>query len=185
MTLRFDQIRSLRGQVVATALLFVFSLPIAVGVVFARPYFEKYLEEKYAPVDQQFEKRLRPLIDSLEQDRRDGKGLDEEQLRQRDLDLQSCKLEDKRRIYEDWVQRHAPGRLRTVRKLAELDPDNFLAWAEQSVICGNALQRRAGLAFLVSSEHPASAGKLDRLAAWARRRHLSDVAGEVDSARSR
>jgi hypothetical protein len=177
-----DQIRSLRGQIIATALLFACSLPIAVGVIFARPYFEKYLQEKYTSDHRQFDSNLKSLVDSFEEDIRDGVGLTEGGKRQRDDELKMSSLENKRKIYEDWILRHQPNRARTVRRLAVLAPDDFLGWAELTIVCGNESQRQAAFRFLELSESPLVTKKLLHLATWARRTHRAEISAEIDEA---
>lgn len=179
-----DHIRSLRGQVMATGLLFVCSLPIAVGVMIARPYFEKYHQETYTSNNQPLDPHLNSLIESLEDDTREGMRLTESETERRDQELKMISIEMRRRIYETWIQGRRSAGPKTTRRLSMLFPTEFLQWAELSVVCGNAAQREAAFKFMQRSESPAIPEILCRLSIWAKRNHRSEISAEIEHFRS-
>ena len=170
---------------IATATLFAACIPISIGVVLARPQFEKYLKESYNADYSKFSPELRSLVDSIEKDFRDGRQLTTRESFERDQELTRLTLEIKRQIYEDWIRRQTLERARSARKLAQVDPELFLGWAEQTVVCGDAPQRRAALDFLEFSKNPSAARHLERLLAWARRCKMQALAAEIDATRVR
>lgn len=173
--MKLPKIRSLQGQLLATASLFVACLPIAVAVILCREKFEQHMYEKYAANHSQFSADLKLLIEHVET----GVTAQERE------SLANLALQQKQQIYEDWMQRQEPPRPNTPRTLVAVDPGFYLARAEQTVVCGNSQQRSLALEFLEKSESSLVRPRLDRLIRWAEQRQLPDWPQKIAAARNR
>jgi hypothetical protein len=164
--------RTLRGQLLLTAGLFLCCVAIAVGMVSQRWLYESYMAEKYLGQRSQLSSGAKELADLVNRGKTDEKAY--------------ARLSPSERIilYEIWMQAGEEASKMAPRALAQMDPEFYLHRAEQTVVCGNVVQRGLALEFLRLSEADCSE-RLDRLAAWAERRRREDWLLEIEEARQR
>ena len=172
--MKLPKIRSLQGQLLATASLFVACVPIAVAVILCRGKFEQHIVEKYAANHAQFDGDMKLLIEHAET----GVTAQERE------SLNNLSLQQKQQVYEDWMQRRDPPRPNTPRTLVAADPDFYLARAEQTVVCGGSEQRSLALEFIERSNSSLARPRLERLIQWAEQRRLPDWPAKIVAVRN-
>ena len=173
--MKLHKLRTLKGQLLATGSLFVFSLPIAIAVILCRGNFEQHMYEKYSANYSQFDNDLKSLIERLET----GVSPEDREM------LSRLSPQQKVHLYEDWLQRRQPPRPNTPRTLVEADPSFFLARAEQTVVCGGPDQRMLALDFLEKCGSSQVDARLERLARWAEQRKLPEWPEKIQAVRER
>ncbi|MBL8813279.1 MAG: hypothetical protein JNM43_24135 [Planctomycetaceae bacterium] len=171
--MKLDSIRSLEGQLLAIACLFVACIPISGAVIFLRPKFERAMSEAYTASSAAAHDELKQLAAQLEDPAADPTQVHDA--------IVKLAAPEKEWLYQDWVTHPEPERVITVARLIEADPDYFLHRAEQTVVCGSEDQQKLGLRFLALSEHPSVAVRLQHLLRWTRQRHLPDAPDRIQS----
>lgn len=173
--MNYSKIRSLQGQLWATASLFVACVPIAIAVILCRGKFEQHMYEKYAANYANFDGGLKELIDHAET----GVSPHEREA------LVNLTLPQKQQVYEDWMLRRDPPRPITPRMLVAADPDFYLGRAEQTVVCGDSVQRALALEFIQNSGSSLAWPRLDRLIRWAEQRQLPGLPEKILAVRNK
>jgi hypothetical protein len=146
---------------------------LAIGIATQRPWFESFVQEKYTAQYDELPALVQETAEAAaagEVDREKFKRLPESQ---------------RLALYEDWMIRREPDRPRAAKALADVAPRLYLDRAERTVVCGDDDQRHRAMEFLTLCGRPEAAEKLYKLAAWARRRALSNLGDELEAAARR
>lgn len=170
--MNIKDLRTLRGQLWLTAGLFGGCLVLAGIIVSQRTWFESLVAEKYVASSNALSPAGRKVAAAFA----DGQIPDE--------DLHKLTLEDRRCLYEIWMQGDR-GSAAFARAMVEADHDYFVRCAEQTVVCGNPSQRARALELMEISHSSAAQEALARLANWARRRNRTDWIQEIEQVRLR
>lgn len=169
--MKLDSIRTLEGQLLAIACLFVACIPISGAVIFLRPKFERAMSEAYTASSTAAQNELRQLAAQLEDPAADPTQVHDA--------IVKLAAQEKEWLYQDWVTHPKPERVITVARLIEANPEYFLHRAEQTVVCGSAEQQTLGLRFLALSEHPSVVSRLEHLLRWTQQRHIPDAPDRI------
>ena len=159
-----QDLRTLRGQVLLMAGLFLACAVAALLIVSQRPRFERAVRERYGTLSAS----LKETADAAAA----GK-LDQEAF---------TRLANSERLalYDDWMTR-ADASEQTPRALVSGDPMLYLSRAEKTLLCGNAEQRAKAVKFLALSGSREALPILTTMQDWARRRdtHLASQLSEA------
>ncbi|MBP88801.1 MAG: hypothetical protein CMJ64_19165 [Planctomycetaceae bacterium] len=177
-----SEIRKLKMQLVLVGGLFVFCIATAIVIVNNRPFFEKYLLEKYKPLPT----NLIPLAQKME--------------KTGEVPEVFGRLTEKQQgaFYEHWMTL-AEVEKDTPKMLVSVAPSLHIARVEQTLVCGSQEQRTRALRFVelgfvelgfesalvqsgsgVSTNNSEVLSMLGRIDGWATRRRLSSFRTEVD-----
>lgn len=160
------ELRTLRGQLLLTAGMFAGCVVISAVVVFARPWFESFLLEKFkVPLDK-YPESVRQLTTAAAE----GK-IDKDK-------FYRLLPDDRELLYEAWLRSEQPSP-RTPRALAAVDATFYSVRAEKTVVCGDGPQRARALEFLVKMQSPETKAVLERLLEWADRRNLPELREQI------
>jgi hypothetical protein len=167
------QMRSLPVQGLLVLGLFLGSTALAIGMVSQRWRFESHLKESYAPPKGELSDPAKKTMQAFSRD-------------EPAVDLWAYLNDVERRaVYCDWFKNLAPDRIPEVRCWRETDEDYFVTCAERTAVCGNAEQRKIGLALLEGCSSARSEPALQRLAAWAAHACRSELLGAVQETQNR
>jgi hypothetical protein len=163
-----QEIRTLRGQLVLMAILFVGSLALAVFMAVNRSFFEKYIEEKYGAMPAS----AQPLAERAETGRFDES--DKEKF---------AGLSDSERLalYDDWMSREESS-AGTPRALIDVAASLYITRAERTIVCGSEDQKRRALRFLELSRSREAIPVLRKAHRWAVRRGSEELAARIADA---
>jgi hypothetical protein len=144
-------------------LTFLVAAGLATAAATQRPWFEKYVREKYAPTADNIDRVGRQLTDM-------AAGVEA---------VRALSSADRGALYEGWMQASDwPGLAAAI--MVRADPEFYGARARRTLVCGAAEQKQRALEFLKISAHPAALGVLERCReqALSRRSHaLANAAG--------
>src|SRR5687768_6887954 len=160
-----QEIRTLKGQLLLLAGLFLGSAGLAVALAVSRPLFERHQAETYKPLPA----HLAPLAESAAA----GGHVDRAAFDKLPADARLA-------LYDDWMLRPEPPPPATPAALVAADPALYLSRAERTLVAGNDSQRERALKFLELSGSPKAVPVLERAGEWARRRNLPDLAGRIE-----
>ena len=161
------EIKKLRGQLLLLGIVLAGAAVLAVGIVVARPFFERHLKEKYADLPPAHQ----PLIEQAV-----AGNITAERWRQTPLEVRLL-------FYDQWMKQ--PDRPASwPQTLVRLDAQTFVERVERSLVNGDASQRELALEFLKVGQVPREQGRqmLHRVLEWATRRRLDDVAQRMRKA---
>ncbi len=176
-----DEIRSLRGQMLATACLFLGCIPLSATVILCRSKLERSMSESYTANYAMFSESQKQLLEQIENS---NSQTEDEHSKVQTAIL--CLLpEHKELIYQDWTIRRDPARPATPGQLVAADEAFFLRRAAQSVVCGDSQQRARALEFIELCASPRNIDCLQRLADWARHRQLREAYAQISAALDR
>jgi hypothetical protein len=163
------ELRTLRGQFMLLALMFLGSAAGAVVLASQRGFFEKHIDEKYTPLPE----ALRKLAEGAGEGRLNG------------AEFEKLTPPERLLLYDDWMARVEEGPASTPKVLLAADPQLYLARLERSLICGRPEQRRRALRFAELGGNRDAAPVLERVRTWARRRARTELAADVEAALER
>lgn len=144
--------------------MFAGSVALAVMIATQRPFFEKFIEEKYG----QLPANLKTLADGAA-----GSGKIEAEAFSR------LTAEERLLLYDDWMTRPEPPPQRTPAALVAADPGLYLARAERSLVGGNVSQKTRALKFLELAGAKEAVPLLRKARQWSIKRRTPDLTAKI------
>ncbi|MEL6109463.1 MAG: hypothetical protein AAFU85_25930 [Planctomycetota bacterium] len=151
-------------QLLLVLKLFVACIVAAGCLVFYRGWVEGFMDEDYQSPPQS----LQATIDAVKLRQPIQKAYDE------------VPKEDRVYLYDYWMATE-PINSQLPGELLRLDPNVFLARAERTLVSGSPEQRVKALRFFELGDHPGAIAVLEKAEAWARRRKLQELAGQIEA----
>lgn len=155
----------LRGQLIVLGVVFLGGLVLAAVMATQRPWFESFVREKYQADYASYPGPLRRAVDALAADK----------LAQ--IDFERLGPDQRRQLYEDWIERSDVPRLAVPRRLTLWAPKYYLQCAEKTVVCGSPDQQKRAAQFLQLCDCREAKAVLQRLTQWADERQLAELRG--------
>ncbi len=153
----------LRGQLIVLGLVFLGGLVLAAVMATQRPWFESFVREKYQVGYASFSEPLRRAVDVLAADK----------LAQ--VDFEKLGPDQRRQLYEDWIERSDVPRLMVPQRLTLWAPKYYLQCAEKTVVCGSPNQQKRAVQFLQLCNCREATEVVQRLAQWSDKRQLVEL----------
>jgi hypothetical protein len=161
---KFDYaLMELRGQLIVLTVVFLGGLVLAIVMATQRPWFESFVREKSSAGYASYPEPLRRAVDALAEDK----------LAQ--VDFEKLGPDQRRQLYEDWIERSDVPRLKVPQKLTRWAPLYYLQCAEKTVVCGSPDQQKRAVQFLQLCSCREATEVLTRLAQWADTRQLVEL----------
>jgi len=158
------ELRTLKGQLLLLGAMFAGSITLAVVVASQRPFFEKFIEEKYGQLPAEMKTLAEGAAESGKIDAEAFSKLTEEQ---------------RLLLYDDWMTRPDPPPQRTPAALVAADQSLYLARAERSLVGGNANQKTRALEFLELAGAKEAIPLLRKARQWSTRRRTNDLTAKI------
>jgi len=124
-------LRTPKGILFLFVITFIGALALALGAAFNRPFFEKYVQEKYAPATVAEEEILK-ITDAAKSQKR----------------LKECSAVQKVRLYEVWMQQPERYPAQAPAWLTASSPDSILKRVKITLTAGSEAQRKNAASFL-------------------------------------
>ena len=159
-----QEIRTLKGQLLLLGAMFAGSVVLAVVMATQRPFFEKFIAEKYGTIPA----NIKTLADEVALS---GK-----------IEAEAfSKLTDEERLllYDDWMTRPDPPPPRTPAALVAADPKLYLARAERSLVGGSDSQKTRVLKFFELAGSKDAIPLLQKARQWSIKRRTLDLTAKI------
>ena len=159
-----QELRTLKGQLLLLGAMFAGSVVLAVLIATQRPFFEKFIAEKYGVLPAS----MKTLADGAAES---GK-----------IDAEAfSKLTEEERLllYDDWMTRPDPPPLRTPAALVAADQKLYLARAERSLVGGSDNQKTRALKFLELAGSKDAIPLLRKARQWSVKRRTLDLTAKI------
>jgi hypothetical protein len=158
-----QELRTLKGQLLLLGAMFAASVALAVFIASERRFFEKFIEEKYAPAPE----TLRPLADAAASGRLDAG------------EFNKLSQADRLILYDDWMARPEGGPRLTPAALLAADPGLYLARAERTIVSGRDDQKTRALKFLELAGSRDAIPILRKARQWSIRRRTFEMTAKI------
>ena len=152
-------LRTPAGMLALIGVTFLAAVGLAVGAVWQRPWFEKFVREKYGPVSATASNLGVILDDSPEKSEL----------------VRALPPAERDSLYEGWVQAGAGWPAAAPAAMTRADPDFFLARAWRTWICGSDDQKKRALVFLENCGNRRALGLLERACRQANARRAASL----------
>lgn len=160
-----QEIRTLKGQLLLLGAMFAGSVVLAVVMAAQRPFFEKFIAEKYGTVPA----NIKTLADEVALS---GK-----------IEAEAfSKLTEEERLllYDDWMTRPDPPPPRTPAALVAADSKLYLARAERSLVGGSDNQKTRALKFFELAGSRDAIPLLQKARQWSIKRRTLDLTAKIE-----
>jgi len=164
------ELRTLKGQLLLLGAMFAGSVALAVLIAAERPFFEKFIEEKYG----QLPANIKTMADGAAES---GK-IDAEAFGR-------LTAEERLLLYDDWMTRPDPPPPRTPAALVAADQGLYLARAERSLVGGSVNQKTRALKFLELAGAREAIPLLRKARLWSIKRRTPDLTAKITEALER
>ena len=144
--------------------MFAASVALAVTLAAGRPFFEKFIEEKYGALPA----GMKTLADGAAE----GGKIDPEAFGR-------LTTEERLLLYDDWMARADTPPARTPAALVAADRELYLARAERSLVGGSARQQERALKFLELAGAKEAAPLLRKARQWSIKRRTPDLTARI------
>ncbi len=144
--------------------MFAGSVALAVVIATQRPFFEKFIEEKYG----QLPANIKTMADGAAES---GK-IDAEAFGR-------LTAEERLLLYDDWMTRPDPPPTRTPAALVAADPKLYLARAERSLVGGSDNQKTRALKFFELAGSKDAIPLLQKARQWSIKRRTLDLTAQI------
>ncbi len=159
-----QEIRTLKGQLLLLGAMFAGSVVLAVVLATQRPFFEKFIAEKYGVLPD----NIKTVADGVAlsgkiEAEAFGKLTEEERLL----------------LYDDWMTRPDPPPTRTPAALVAADPKLYLSRAERSLVGGSDNQKTRALKFFELAGSKDAIPLLQKARQWSIKRRTLDLTAQI------
>jgi hypothetical protein len=159
-----QEIRTLKGQLLLFGAMFAGSVVLAVVMATQRPFFEKFIAEKYGVLPES----IKTVADGVAES---GK-----------IEAEAfSKLTEEERLllYDDWMTRPDPPPPRTPAALVAADPKMYLSRAERSLVGGSDNQKTRALKFFELAGSKDAIPLLQKARQWSIKRRTLDLTARI------
>jgi hypothetical protein len=160
-----EELKTLRGQLLLLGAMFAASVVLAAVLATERPFFEKFVAEKYGVLPA----GMKTLADGAA----DSGKIDAEA-------FSRLTMEERLLLYDDWMTRPGPPPPRTPAALVAADPTLYLARAERSLVGGSDQQKVRALEFLELAGARDAIPLLRKARQWSIKRRTSDLTAKIE-----
>ncbi|HYG81974.1 MAG TPA: hypothetical protein VD861_16370 [Pyrinomonadaceae bacterium] len=160
-----EELRTLKGQLLLLGAMFAGSVVLAVVMATQRPFFEKFIAEKYGYLPE----NVKTLADRVA----DSGKIDTEA-------FSKLTPEERLLLYDDWMKRPDPPPQRTPAALVAADPQLYLARAERSLVGGSDSQKTRALKFLELAGSRDAIPLLQKARQWSIKRRTPDLTAKIE-----
>jgi hypothetical protein len=158
-----QELRTLKGQLLLLCAMLAGSVALAAAIATQRGFFEKFIEEKYAPLPA----TLKPLAEAAAEGRLDREAFN--------------KLSQAERLilYDDWMASADQPPVRTPSALVGADAGLYLARAERTIISGREEQKMRALKFLELAGAKEAVPLLRKALQWSIKRRTTELTAKI------
>ena len=160
-----EELRTLKGQLLLLGAMFAGSVVLAAVMAWQRPFFEKFIAEKYGV--------LPAAMKTLADGAADSGKIDVEA-------FSKLTPEERLLLYDDWMTRPDPPPQRTPAALVAADPVLYLARAERSLVGGSDDQKTRALKFLELAGSRDAVPLLQKARRWSIKRRTLDLTAKIE-----
>ena len=160
-----QELRTLKGQLLLLGAMFAASVVLAAVMATERPFFEKFIAEKYGVLPE----GMKTLADGAA----DSGKIDAEA-------FSKLTVEERLLLYDDWMTRPDPPPPRTPAALVAADPALYLARAERSLVGGSDGQKARALEFLKLAGSRDAIPLLQKARQWSIKRRTSELTAKIE-----